>query len=177
MKRLMRFLPVAIFIVLALFLWRGLSGNPSALPSARVGQLLPEFDLPRLNEQSGQRFTSKDIQGRIALLNVWASWCDACTEEQVFLLKLARQGVAIYGLNYHDESATALQWLHTWGNPYLAIGFDEAGQVAINLGVYGTPETFLIDEKGVIRYRYAGVLDTSIWQREFLPRIAKLEAK
>lgn len=177
MKWLLRLLPIGVFVVLAFFLWRGLSGHPSTLPSARLGQMVPDFNLPRLTAKSGQYFSSKDMQGHIALLNIWASWCDACTEEQVFLLKLARQGIPIYGLNYHDEPDAALQWLHTWGNPYLSIGSDMAGQVAMNLGVYGTPETFLMDKRGVIQYRYAGVLTASIWQREFLPRIAKLEAK
>lgn len=113
--------------------------------------------------------------GQIALLNVWASWCAACVDEQVFLMQLSREALPIYGLNYKDKTNDARRWLSEWGNPYKAIGEDKAGKVAIDLGVYGAPETFLIDKKGLIRYRHVGVLDEKAWLSDFLPLIKRLQ--
>lgn len=175
MRQLVRWLPVGVFALLAFFLWRGLSGDPTKLPSMRVGQPVPDFDLPQLEDAVHARFSSRDLRGQVAVLNVWASWCESCIQEQVFLLNLARQGVPIYGLNYHDYPPAAIEWLHTWGNPYRAIGADTTGEATMNLGVYGTPETFLIDPQGVIRFRYAGALDEVVWQKEFLPRIQQMK--
>lgn len=168
-----RLIPLVLFIALAGFLWRGLSLEPQKLPSTQLGKKLPQFELPLLGEQ--KLFTPKLMQGKVTLLNVWASWCTACFEEQVFLLKLARESVPIYGLNYRDKTANAQQWLKEWGNPYQAIGEDKKGKVAIDLGVYGTPETFLIDKNGFIRYRHVGILDEKIWENAFLPRIQQLK--
>lgn len=168
-----RLLPLTLFALLAFFFWRGLSLNPQDLPSVKLGQSLPMFELPAL-DQKDAKFTSQTMQGQVALLNVWASWCEACTQEQVFLLQLARQGVVIYGLNYKDSTEDATHWLTEWGNPYKAIGSDTRGQVAIDLGVYGAPETFLIDKAGIIQYRHAGILTTKIWEEAFVPRIAAL---
>lgn len=169
-----RFIPCALFGLLAFFFWRGLSLNPQDLPSVKLGQPLPLFELPALG-QVNTRFTSQAMRGHVALLNVWASWCEACNQEQVFLLQLARQGVVIYGLNYKDSADDATHWLAEWGNPYKLIGADTRGQVAIDLGVYGAPETFLIDKAGVIQYRHAGILTSKVWQEAFVPRIAALE--
>ncbi|WP_238551369.1 DsbE family thiol:disulfide interchange protein [Legionella oakridgensis] len=135
---------------------------------------MPPFQLPDLNDEH-TLFTSNLLQGKTTLLNVWASWCAACSEEQVFLLQLARQGVPLYGLNYKDNPKDATRWLAEWGNPYKRTGNDLNGKVAIELGVYGTPETFLIDAQGVIQYRHAGPLNDEVWTREFLPRIKALE--
>lgn len=170
-----RLLPLAIFVVLVIFLWRGLSLDPQKLPSAQLGKALPQFQLPLLGEN--KLFNLKDMQGQVVLLNVWASWCAACVEEQVFLMKLARETVPIYGLNYKDNTENAQQWLKEWGNPYQAIAEDKEGRVAIDLGVYGAPETFLIDKKGVIRFRHVGVLDESSWTTDFLPRIKQLQGE
>ncbi len=164
--------PLVLFILLALFLWRGLSLEPQHLPSVQVNKVVPSFHLPSLN--ATQDFTSNAMLGQVVLLNVWASWCAACIEEQVFLMQLSRQGLPIYGLNYKDTSSNAQKWLNEWGNPYRLIGLDRDGHVAIDLGVYGAPETFLIDSKGIIRYRYAGILNKAVWNREFLPRIKQL---
>lgn len=168
-----RAIPLIIFALLVVFFWRGLSLDPKNLPSVKVGQSLPLFELPTVGED--KRFTPNVMRGHVALLNVWASWCNACTEEQVFLMQLARQGVAIYGLNYKDNMDDATHWLAEWGNPYKMIGSDLSGQIAIDLGVYGAPETFLVDKSGVIRYRHAGVLTAEIWQQEFLRRMVELE--
>jgi len=169
-----RLIPFGVFVLLVLFLWRGLSLDPHHIPSAHIGKPLPTFQLPALGDNQ-RPFTNMSLNGHLAILNVWASWCEACRDEQVFLLKLAREGVAIYGLNYKDNTQNATQWLSEWGNPYKMVGEDTDGKVAIDLGVYGAPETFLIDTRGVIRYRHLGVLDAISWQREFLPRIKALE--
>ena len=169
-----RMIPLVFFAVLVVFFWRGLSLDPQHLPSVTVGKPVPFFELPSVGDKT-QTMTSTSLRGQVVLLNVWASWCAACTEEQVFLMELARQGVVIYGLNYKDSMKDATHWLAEWGNPYKMIGSDRSGQVAIDLGVYGAPETFLIDKSGFIKYRHAGILTPSVWAREFLPRIAALE--
>lgn len=172
--KITRFIPLIVFAVLVGFFWRGLSLDPQNLPSARIGKLLPPFQVPLLGDDREYLTTAK-LQGHIALINVWASWCSSCADEQLFLSKLAQQGVAIYGLNYKDNAHDAKQWLSEWGNPYKLIGEDREGKVAIELGVYGTPETFLIDKNGMIRYRYAGILDAKVWEQDFIPRIKELE--
>ena len=170
----MRKIPIILFVLLSVFLWRGLSLNPHDLPSAQLGKLVPDFTLPQL-QNPNSFFSSSQIRDKVVLLNVWASWCMACTEEQVFLLQLAREGVPIYGLNYKDKSEDALQWLAQWGNPYKLVVQDLHGKVAIDLGVYGAPETFIIDKKGIIRYRHAGIMNQELWQKEILPLMKQLE--
>lgn len=175
MTRWVRWLPIGLFVILAIFLWRGLSGDPHTLPSARLGKSVPAFELAALSDTT-PGFSSQALRGGYTLLNVWASWCEACTEEQSFLMQLSQQGVRIYGLNYQDQADAASLWLRTWGNPYQAVGSDPSGRVAMELGVYGTPETFLIDSNGVIQFRYAGILNPTVWQHAFLPRIRSLSA-
>lgn len=166
--KLIRFLPVVLFAVLATFFWYGLALNPQAIPSAKLGQNLPEFDLPMLLGDSAQRFTPKVLRGAINVMVVWASWCDVCREEQAFLMELAqRPGIKLYGINYKDDPKRAQQWLVNWGNPFQAIGVDKMGKLGLELGVYGTPETYLIDAKGRILHRYAGLLTEKVWRREF----------
>ena len=169
-----RIIPFIVFMLLVTFFWRGLSLDPQHLPSVQLGKPLPLFRLPTVGEKQ-KELTSAALHGQIVLLNVWASWCAACTDEQLFLLQLARQGIVIYGLNYKDNPDDAKKWLAEWGNPYRLVGADVDGKVAIDLGVYGAPETFLVDKKGTIRYRHAGVLNAMIWQQEFLPLIKQLE--
>ncbi|MCC5793036.1 MAG: DsbE family thiol:disulfide interchange protein [Legionellaceae bacterium] len=162
--------PLLLFLLLAAFFWRGLSLKPQDLPSALAGKPLPAFELPVLGE--AKTFTRQELPKNWFILNVWASWCEACVEEQAFLLRLAREGVLLYGLNYKDEPSDALSWLKTWGNPYQVVLRDPSGQTAIDLGVYGAPESFLINEQGNIVYRHAGVLDEKSWHDVFVPRIA-----
>lgn len=169
-----RLIPLFVFALLVLFLWRGLSLDPQKLPSVQLGQRLPAFKLPVLGD-SNHFFTQELFKGKVTLLNVWASWCAACIEEQAFLLQLSNHNVPIIGLNYKDESDKAKQWLADWGNPYQLIGEDQSGKVAIDLGVYGAPETFLIDKQGIIRFRHVGVLDERSWKDDFLPRIKQLQ--
>ncbi|MFY7698283.1 MAG: DsbE family thiol:disulfide interchange protein [Legionella sp.] len=169
-----RLLPLIIFTVLVAFFWHGLSLDPQKIPSAWINKPIPSFKLPDL-QVNGQFFTSQQLRGKISLLNIWASWCNSCAQEQIFLMQLADEGIDIFGLNYKDQRDDAIKWLKKWGNPYQQIASDSSGSVAIDLGVYGTPETFLIDSQGIVRYRHAGVLDIDIWQREFLPLLKNLE--
>lgn len=169
-----RILPFFLFIGLALFFWKGLSLDPQNLPSAQIGKRLPDFSLPQLGDPE-QKVTPDSLKGQVALLNVWASWCAACIEEQVFMLQLAREAVPIYGLNYKDNTEEARRWLREWGNPYRLVAQDKEGKLAIDLGVYGAPETFLLDKEGRIRYRHVGILTEKDWQTDILPRIRQLE--
>ncbi|KTD82847.1 DsbE family thiol:disulfide interchange protein [Legionella waltersii] len=169
-----RSVPVLLFLLLCLFLWRGLFLNPHYLPSVQLGKQLPLFNLPQLDKPK-VTFSNAELSNNVLLLNVWASWCQACVEEQVLLMQLARQGVPIYGLNYKDDPQQALQWLSQWGNPYRMIGQDKYGKLAIDLGVYGAPETFVIDKKGVIRYRQVGIMTQEIWDKDIRPLMQELE--
>lgn len=165
-----RIIPFVVFLMLVIFFARGLSLDPQRLPSVKLGKALPAFRLPIVGDEQSV-LTPADLHGQVVLLNVWASWCAACTDEQLFLLQLAREGVVIYGLNYKDNPGDAKKWLSEWGNPYRLIGSDIEGKTAIDLGVYGAPETFLVDKAGIIRYRHVGVLNALIWKKEFLPLI------
>lgn len=169
-----RALPVVLFLLLSFFLWRGLSLDPHQLPSAQVGRTVPSFSLAEL-QHPDRVFNSQQLRGQVVLLNVWASWCSACIEEQVFMMQLAREGVLIYGLNYKDKAADALQWLQQWGNPYQLIMQDDTGAAAIDLGVYGAPETFVIDKQGIIRYRHVGIMNQEAWEKDIQPLMRQLE--
>ena len=172
MKRLLLFIPFILFLVLAGLFLRGLFLEPQKIPSVQVGRQLPDFKLPNL-EAKNKWFTNYTFRHHVILLNVWASWCDVCRDEQVVLLNLAKSGVPIYGLNYKDNSEDARAFLKTWGNPFLAVGEDLQGKLAIDLGVYGAPETFVIDQDGVILYRHVGVLTMDIWKNTLLPLFNK----
>jgi cytochrome c biogenesis protein CcmG/thiol:disulfide interchange protein DsbE len=170
-----RLIPLILFALLSLFLWRGLSLKPQELPSAQVGQSLPLFNLPILGDAK-KRVTTNTLLKQPILLNVWASWCAACIDEQLFLMQLkADNTIPIYGINYKDSSDKAIEWLAKWGNPYQLVAVDKQGRLAIDLGVYGTPETFLIDSQGIIRYRHVGVLDETSWQQTLLPLVRQLQ--
>jgi cytochrome c biogenesis protein CcmG/thiol:disulfide interchange protein DsbE len=178
MSRYLRYLaPLVIFAVLVGFLYRGLSLDPKLVPSPLIGKPAPEFSLPLL-EDPNARLSTADLKGKVSLLNVWATWCYACRAEHETLVALGRSGrVTIYGLDYKDKRPDALRWLSQLGNPYEAVAFDEDGRVGIDWGVYGAPETFVIDKQGVIRLKHIGPLDASIVNEEILPLVAKLEAE
>ncbi len=163
-----RYVPLMLFIILVLFLGYGLMLDPQKLPSTRIGQPVPGVVLPILGHEDHQT-TSDAWKGQPYLLHVWASWCDACIEDQAFMMQLANQGIRIYGLTYKDDVKAALKWLKRWGNPYQETLDDASGLWAIELGVYGTPETFLVDEKGVIRYRHTGLMNEALWIKKFKP--------
>lgn len=175
MKRVGVLLPLILFIILVIFLWRGLQQNPHLLPSALLNKTAPAFALNSLTNPA-QHFTDRDLQQHVSLVNVWASWCEACRQEHPFLMDIAMRGdVSVYAINYKDQRAQALRYLQQFGNPYQQIGFDQSGTMAINWGVYGTPETFVIDKLGVIRYKVVGPITAEIWQRELLPLINQLK--
>lgn len=169
-------LPLGGFLVLLWLLWQGLGHDPTLLPSVLINRPLPAFTAPALAD-SERVITAQDLKGEVALLNVWATWCPTCRAEHEMLRGLARQGVTIYGVNWKDDPDKALQWLRTLGDPYRFNIDDQSGQLGIDLGVYGAPETFLLDERGVIRYRHVGALDERVWQQDFLPRIQMLKSK
>ncbi len=163
-----RIVPLVVFVGACFFLARGLQLEPQKIPLAQINRPLPAFRIPVLGEKS-EWLSAKDFAGTVILLNVWASWCSACAEEQLFLRQLQQEGIPIYGLNYKDHPEAALEWLIEWGNPYQRIGRDLLGQTAINLGVYGAPETFLVDKLGIIRYRHVGVIDKQAWEQTLRP--------
>lgn len=170
-----RFLiPLALFLLLAGFLAYGLTLNPREVPSPLVGKPAPAFSLPRLDAPE-QQLALEELKGEVFLLNVWASWCVSCRAEHPLLVQLRQSGlVPVVGLNYKDEPAAARQWLSEGGNPYAVNVVDADGRVGMEYGVYGTPETFLIDRQGVIRYKHIGPLDGAVLRDVLLPRIAEL---
>lgn len=169
-------IPFALFLGLCALLWKGLFMDPSLLPSELVDEPMPAFSLPSLTEPA-TTLTQNTLKGRVRLLNIWGSWCPSCYVEHPFLHQLKAEGVAIVGINYKDKRADGLAYLQKGGDPYEAVIHDEKGRLGIDLGVYGAPETFLVDARGTIRYRYVGVLDARVWSAEFLPRIAKLQGQ
>jgi cytochrome c biogenesis protein CcmG/thiol:disulfide interchange protein DsbE len=164
MKRWIMALPLVIFLGVALFLYRGLYLDPAELPSALIDKPFPEFSLREV--QSDKLLTRADLLGKPALVNVWATWCVACRVEHPVLNRLAGQGVLIYGINYKDVNADARKWLKDFHDPYALNVRDEEGSLGLNLGVYGAPETFLIDRKGIIRHKYVGVIDDTVWREK-----------
>jgi cytochrome c biogenesis protein CcmG/thiol:disulfide interchange protein DsbE len=167
-------LPLLGFLVLVGFLLRGLFSDPTELSSALVGKPVPAFTVPDIYDT--QKIHSEQVlTGRPMLLNVWATWCPTCRAEHDYLNKLAAQGVYIVGLNYKDDSRSkAVNWLNTLGDPYQLNLFDESGRVAIEFGVYGAPETFVIDAQGRIRYRHVGDVNERVWQQVIGPMYAEL---
>jgi cytochrome c biogenesis protein CcmG/thiol:disulfide interchange protein DsbE len=164
-------LPVILFAALVVVFSIGLQKDPSFVPSPLIGKPIPEFKLPRLKNPE-QSVSDADLRGQVSLLNVWATWCVGCRQEHETLNRIAALNeIPIYGLNWKDDVGLATRWLRELGDPYVASGFDGDGKVAIDWGVYGAPETFLVDANGVILYRHISPLTMEIWQSEFVPRI------
>jgi cytochrome c biogenesis protein CcmG/thiol:disulfide interchange protein DsbE len=163
-------IPLVVLAVIAAFFYRGLGLNPSYVPSALIGRQMPEFALPTLADAEG-KIGSRDIAGKVALLNVWGTWCVECRHEHGFLVRLAKSGMPIYGLNLRDERPAALGWLASLGNPYVASAFDADGTVAVDWGVTAAPETFLIGRDGKILFKHISPLTQQVWQRDFVPLI------
>lgn len=169
-------IPAGVFAIMVAFLAVGLNLDPRKVPSPLVGKPVPEFLLTRLNNPDAT-FSEKDLSGKVSLLNVWATWCVSCRAEHQILLALAKSGkIDIYGLNYKDKREDALRWLQVLGNPYVANAFDGEGRVGIEWGVYGTPESFLIDKQGVIRHKVIGPITAEILKHELLPLIKELQS-
>ena len=145
------------------------------MPSPLVGKPVPEFSLPRLDEPA-KALTTADLRGKVSLLNVWATWCVGCRQEHPLLVDIANNsGVPIYGLNYKDQFKPALDWLSRYGNPYVTSGYDAEGRVGLDLGVYGLPETFVVDAKGQIAYKHVGPVTEAVWREKLEPLIRTLE--
>ena len=173
-QRLFLFIPLAVFMVLLGFFFRGLSLNPNDMPSALLNKSVPKFSLPRLENPQETR-TESIMLGKVSLLNVWATWCVTCREEHAFLNQLKSQGMHIVGLDYKDNNADALRWIAELGNPYDEIVVDEDGKVGLDLGVFGAPETYVVDKKGIIRYKYIGDLNQKVWDETIQPIVNSLE--
>jgi len=175
MKRFL--LPLGIFLVLVGFLAVGLTLNPREVPSPLVGKPAPPFTLPQLHDQE-KTFSPSDMAGRVWLLNVWASWCGGCKEEHPVLMRMAQaREVPIYGMDYKDRRDEALSWLRRQGNPYPLTAVDEAGRIGIDYGVYGVPETYVIDKQGVIRYKQIGPLDDEVVAKTIMPLVKELQSQ
>jgi cytochrome c biogenesis protein CcmG/thiol:disulfide interchange protein DsbE len=167
-------LPFLIFCLLVWFFARGLRLEPQVLPSPLIDQPTPAFDLPDLTQN--KPLSKQIFRGQVSLLNVFASWCVSCLLEHPLLMELASQNkLTIIGLDYKDDRQVTLTLLRKYGNPYTYIGFDKLGATAVNWGVYGTPETFVIDQQGVIRYKYVGPITQAIWQTHIAPLVTRLQ--
>ena len=175
MKRAL--IPFALFLIMAGFLFKGLFLNPREVPSPLVGKPAPAFSLPRL-DQPAKQFSPKDMLGQVWLFNVWASWCGACRDEHPLLVALAKTGlVQVVGMDYKDTATEAEQWLTERGNPYLLSAVDTDGRVGIDYGVYGVPETYVIDKAGVIAYKQIGPVTLESLRDDILPLVKRLQAQ
>lgn len=176
------FLPLtivfAVSVLFAIYLWQiGPGGKDiSTLPSAMIDKPVPEFDLAPI-EGRKLGLKSDDLKSGLSLVNVWASWCPPCRVEHPFLMALAEKGVRIYGINYRDKPADALRFLRNLGDPYTRIGADTTGRVSIDWGIYGYPETFLVDQTGRIRYRHVGPISSEVIENVFNPLMDKISKK
>lgn len=175
---MMRFiLPLVVFLVLAGFLYVGLGLDPHEVPSPLIDKPAPAFNLPQLHDNA-KNFSPEEMKGKVWLLNVWSSWCVSCKEEHPLLLSLSQQNVVpIYGLDYKDKKEDAEMWLNQAGNPYTLNVMDRDGRVGINYGVYGVPETYVIDKQGIIRYKQIGPVTNESLNEKILPMVAELERK
>jgi cytochrome c biogenesis protein CcmG, thiol:disulfide interchange protein DsbE len=178
MQRFKLFIPLIIFVALAVFFFvvqKQIGDgeyNPQELPSALLEKPLPAFALPDV--QTGETITNDVIKNKVVLVNVWATWCPSCVYEHSYLVKLAERGVLILGIDYKDEPTKAQQWLRDRGNPYVAVLDDRAGKLGLDLGVTGAPETYVVDQRGVVRFRYQGPLDQRVWDEHFKPLLDEL---
>jgi cytochrome c biogenesis protein CcmG, thiol:disulfide interchange protein DsbE len=177
MKSLRFLLPLGILLVLLAFLGVGLGLNPREVPSPLIGKPAPDFKLPRLDDPS-RTLGRVDLLGKPWILNVWASWCGPCRTEHPLVVDLARRKLApVIGLNYKDDRAAANQWLAKLGNPYHAVLFDADGRTGIDFGVYGVPETFIIDSQGIVRMKHVGPLTPEVVRDRIEPLLRQLDAR
>ena len=177
LSRVLMFVPLTLAALLGAAFWWGLQNNDDRLPSPLVGRPVPEFSLPPIGE-SGEGLSSADLRGEVSLVNVWASWCVPCRVEMPLLVELADAGtVTIYGINYKDDPEAARAFLDELGNPYTRIGADTNGRVSVDWGVYGLPETFVIDAEGRIAYKHIGPFDRATLEEQILPVVARLQAE
>lgn len=171
-------IPLGIFLLLVIALAAGFTlRDPHLLPSQMINKPFPQFKLAALGDP-GRILTTKDIEGKVALVNVWATWCPNCEMENPEMMRIAeKDGIPIYGIDYNDDPAKAVDWLKENGNPYKFNIVDDKGTLGINLGVYGAPETFIVDANGVIQHRHVGPIDREIFESEILPIIKQLRQR
>ncbi len=170
-------LPLVVFLIMVGFLFAGLGLNPRQVPSPLIDKPAPVFQLQQLHDPE-KILSSEDNIGKVWLLNVWASWCVACRDEHPLLVQLANAGIVpVYGLNYKDERGTALQWLKQYGDPYAVSVVDPEGRVGINYGVYGVPETYIIDKQGIIRHKQIGPVTVKSMEETILPLVKELQSQ
>jgi len=175
MQKWKAFIPLLAFFALAVLLWRGLYLDPKELPSMLIDKPMPGFALTTVE---GEQVSNEDLPDGMFLLNVWGSYCLPCLVEHPTFMRLAEEGeIPVVGVNYRDQQDLALRWLDDNGDPFAFSILDESGRFGIDLGVYGAPETYLVDSNGVIRYRHVSVLDENVWREEFLPAINELRAE
>ncbi len=172
-QRLFLFAPLVIFAILAVLFWRGLSLNPNDMPSALLNKPVPIFELPVLpapeNPDGLVTANAELFKGKVSLVNVWATWCVTCRQEHEFLNKLRAQGVTIYGINYKDNNEDAQKWLAELHNPYVFSVVDNDGRLGLDLGVFGAPETYVVDKSGIIRYKHIGDVNEKNWDATIKP--------
>ncbi|MEN8214007.1 MAG: DsbE family thiol:disulfide interchange protein [Pseudomonadota bacterium] len=177
MKSMRYLLPLLIFTALVALLLKGLGQDPKLVTSPLIDKPIPHFSLPELLD-STKRVEPEQFRGKVWLLNVWGSWCPECWREHGFLEELAKgHGLTVVGLNWRDETADAVSMLRQAGNPYTAIGVDPETTAVLDLGVYGAPESYLIDKKGVIRFKQVGAVTAALWEEELAPLIKRLEGE
>ena len=168
-------IPLIVFFALVGLLAVGLNLNPREVPSPLVGKPAPDFSVPQLHDPN-LKFSPAEMQGKVWLLNVWASWCVSCREEHPHLVDFARRGIApLVGLNYKDKREDGMRWLARFGDPYQLSAFDADGRVGINYGVYGVPETYLIDKAGTIRFKQIGPVTPEVLEKKILPLLKELK--
>ena len=167
-------IPLVLFLVLVVFLAIGLTRDPHEVPSPLINKPAPDFKLIQLRDPS-KTFSTAELRGKVYLLNVWASWCVSCRDEHPLLMEYAKTGaIPIYGLNWKDRREDALAWLAEFGDPYVLSVADMDGRVAIDYGVYGAPETYLVDQNGVIRFKQIGAVTEDVWKTKILPMAQEL---
>ena len=178
MRRIALFVPFICILLLGMMLWRALYLDPKELDSVLEGRPIPEFALSSLYDPEHIIF-QKDLIGRVTLLNIWATWCPSCKQEHPYLMKLAHhKSLPIIGINYRDpDRSKSIAELEQYGNPFEQVIYDEKGQLGLDLGVYGAPETYVVDHLGIIRLRHAGVLNERVWQQKFAPLIQRLQTE
>jgi len=177
MQRLVFLAPVLLFAAVSTGLGLSLRNDPRKMPSTLIDKAMPAFVLASLDDDSGA-FSSEDLKGKVALLNVFASWCGGCRVEHPTLMGLANAAIVpIYGVNWKDKPGDGARWLRASKSPYVRVGGDHNGRLGIDLGVTGVPETFVIDQTGRIRYRHAGPITGEVWRDTFAPLLAELGVK
>jgi cytochrome c biogenesis protein CcmG, thiol:disulfide interchange protein DsbE len=174
--RALYLLPLAVFLVMAAYFALGLTKDPKIIPSALIDKPVPTFKLPPIAGGKGNGFSSDDLQGDVTVVNVFASWCVPCRVEHPLVTELAEMKIArVYGLNYKDRPADALRWLNALGDSYYATGADVDGRIGIDWGVYGVPETFIVDRFGNIRHKQVGPMSPDILKKQIVPIIKDLK--